>query len=206
MEYALLPILIGAGGALAAPADRQGHARANNSAGKYALEVECDRSYSIHTMKRSALKNTPAVRAAICKLIALGLSPNRAAGKVKVHHSTVAEWRKNDPQFDADVQNAEAAFIQKQIENVQAAANKGSWQASAWLLERKFPSEFSQPQVQLHQGVVKVEFNDLGETLKRLRQSSEGRRFLSEMPSIIEVESSPPRMMNGSGDHAVNAG
>jgi hypothetical protein len=149
-------------------------------------------------MKRSALKNTPAVRAAICKLVALGLSPNRAAGKVKVHHSTVAEWRKNDHQFDLDVQNAEAAFIQKQIENVQAAANKGNWQASAWLLERKFPSEFSQPQVQLHHGVVKVEFKDLGETLKRMRQSPEALRVLGEMlPSIIEVESSPARIMNG---------
>jgi hypothetical protein len=139
-------------------------------------------------MKRSASKNTPQLRAAICKLVALGLSPNRAAGKVKVHHSTIAEWRRNDLEFDSDVQNAEAAFIQKQIANVQAAANKGNWQASAWLLERKFPSEFSQPQVQLHYGVVKVEFDDFGKMIEKFRASPEAMRLLGKS-SVIEVES-----------------
>ncbi|MEY2510119.1 MAG: hypothetical protein QOE26_882 [Verrucomicrobiota bacterium] len=147
-------------------------------------------------MKRSASKNTPQLRAAICKLVALGLSVNRAAGKVKVHHSTIAEWRKNDPQFDADVQNAEAAFIQKQIENVQAAADKGNWQASAWLLERKFPSEFSQPQIQLHRGVLKLEFEDFNSALSRFSQSPEALRLMQSMtgklPAIKVLSESSP--------------
>jgi hypothetical protein len=140
------------------------------------------------TMKRSASKNTPQLRAAICKLVALGLSANRAAGKVKVHHSTVAEWRKQDPDFDAAVQNAEAAFIERQIKIIQTAAKKGTWVAAAWLLERKFPSEFSQPQVQLHSGVVKLEFEDLPSMMARFRQSPEAKRILEsticELPAI----------------------
>jgi hypothetical protein len=65
-----------------------------------------------------------------------------------VHHTTVGRWRKELPEFDTAILAAEAAFIDSQIANIRAAA-KTSWQASAWLLERKWPAHFSQPQVQL---------------------------------------------------------
>lgn len=110
----------------------------------------------------------------------LGLSVNRAAGKVKVHHSTIAEWRRNDPDFDAAVQNAEAVFIENQIKTIQAAAKNGTWVAAAWLLERKFPSEFSQPQVQLHHGVIKLEFEDFGQMIEKLRGSPEASGALQQ--------------------------
>lgn len=124
-------------------------------------------------------------------MIESGLSVKRSAGKLGVHYTTIATWRHQSPEFELAIQKAEAAFIQRQVANVQAAADKGNWQASAWLLERKFPSEFSQPQVQLHHGVVKVEFEDFGGLLKTIYDSPEALRVL--------------RSMTGSGRLAIEA-
>jgi hypothetical protein len=87
-----------------------------------------------------------------------------------VHHSTVAAWRSQDPEFDTDVAAAEAQFIHGQLEIIKDAAKKGSWQASAWILERRLPAEFSQPQVQLSMP-VNVEYKDLSVRLEELKQS-----------------------------------
>jgi hypothetical protein len=138
-------------------------------------------------MKKSVSKKTPQMLAAICTMIEAGLSVKRSAGKLKIHYTTIATWRQQSPEFELAIQKAEAAFIQRQVANVQAAADKGNWQASAWLLERKFPSEFSQPQVQLHHGVIKVEFNDLGSDLEKLRGSPEAVRALQSMTGSGEL-------------------
>lgn len=53
---------------------------------------------------------------------------------------------------------------------------------------RQFPSEFSQPQVQLHQGVVKVQFEDFSTFLKRLQGSPEARRFLPTIEGEFPLE------------------
>jgi transposase-like protein len=129
---------------------------------------------------RSERKRTPERLAAICKMVQKGLTMRRAAEQLHIHHSTVNQWRKELPDFDAALAAAEAAFIKEQLANICLAA-KTSWQASAWLLERKFPSEFSQPQIQLHHGVVKVEFEDFGGILKTIHDSPEALRALQSM-------------------------
>jgi hypothetical protein len=132
---------------------------------------------------RSDSKKTPRILAAICELVKQGLSVRRAAEHLKVHHSTVAAWRSRDLQFDADVAAAEAQFIQSRLEIITDAAKKGSWQAAAWLLERRLPAEFSQPQVQLNMP-AQAEFKELSVVLEELRQSPEARRLLP--PEIWE--------------------
>jgi hypothetical protein len=136
-------------------------------------------------VKKSVSKKTPQMLAAICTMIEAGLSVKRSAGKLRVHYTTIAKWRLESPEFELAIQKAEATFIQRQVANVQAAADKGSWQASAWLLERKFPSEFSQPQVQLHHATVKVEFEDFGALLERYRKSDEATRPLMEVEALL---------------------
>jgi hypothetical protein len=132
------------------------------------------------TTSRSERKRTPHILKAIRELVRNGLSVRHAAEKVHVHRTTVARWRNEQPDFDAAILKAEADFIDSQIANIRVAA-KTSWQASAWLLERKFPSEFSQPQVQLHHGVVKVEFEDFGAMLKTIHESPEALLALQSM-------------------------
>ena len=45
-------------------------------------------------------------------------------------------------EFNDDVGKAEMDSVSIHLENIAAAARKGSWQASAWILERRFPADF----------------------------------------------------------------
>ena len=69
-----------------------------------------------------------------------GLSPStvkqwRSAGKTATPQSLLAR-------LDKRIAKADAAFIRIHLAKV-AEAKSGSWQASAWLLERKFQNEFA---------------------------------------------------------------
>src|ERR1700746_2289440 len=92
---------------------------------------------------RSERKRTPRMLKAICELVRNGLSVRHAAEKLHIHHTTVGRWRSELSDFDAAILAAEAEFIEAQVANIRMAA-KTSWQASAWLLERKFPEFYSQ--------------------------------------------------------------
>jgi hypothetical protein len=103
-----------------------------------------------------------------------GLSVRHAAEKLHVHHATVGRWRSELPEFDAAILAAEAEFIETKVANIRTAA-KTSWQASAWLLERKFPEFYSQPQVQFNIPRAKNQFDDLQALMERVRGTSIGR-------------------------------
>ncbi len=119
---------------------------------------------------RSERKRTAKMLSAICQLVKNGLSVNHAAEKLHVHHSTVARWRKELQEFDTAILAAEAEFIDSQVANIRTAATT-SWQAAAWLLERKWPAFFSQPQVQFNMPGAKIQFEDLSALQARLQQS-----------------------------------
>jgi hypothetical protein len=121
-----------------------------------------------------------------------GLSVSHAAEKLHVHHTTVGRWRKELPEFDAAILAAEAEFIDSQIANIRTAAQK-NWQASAWLLERKWPAFFSQPQVQFNMPVPKDQSEDFEETLEKLRACPEARRLMPGLfnDSVIDVPALP---------------
>jgi len=103
-----------------------------------------------------------------------------------------------DPQFDADVAAAEAQFIQGQLEVIKDAAKKGSWQASAWMLERRLPAEFSQPRVQLSVP-MNVEYKELSVLVDELRQSPEAMRLLPKelFDTLISEANSEPSTAEG---------
>ncbi len=132
------------------------------------------------TTSRSERKRTPQMLKAICELVKNGLSLSHAAERLHVHHTTVGRWRKELPAFDSAILAAEAEFIDAQIANIRTAA-KTSWQASAWLLERKFPAFYSQPQVQFNMpGANIIQFDDLAEMQRRLQGSPEAKRCLPD--------------------------
>jgi hypothetical protein len=128
---------------------------------------------------------------AICDLVRNGLSFSHAAQKLHVHHTTVGRWRKELPDFDAAILAAEAEFIDSQIANIRTAA-KTSWQASAWLLERKFPAFFSQPQVQFNMPEAKMQFDDLGDMLAKLKGSDEWARISGQ--KTVQGKEIPPAL------------
>lgn len=71
--------------------------------------------------------------------IASGLTNDDACLSAGVGRSVFYEKKKNDLDF-AD--NCKKAEIQFKLTHVQKIAKDSSWQASAWLLERKFKGEF----------------------------------------------------------------
>jgi hypothetical protein len=135
---------------------------------------------------------------AICELVRKGLSVRHASELLRVHHSTIGRWRNELPDFDAAILAAEAEFIEAQVANIRMAA-KTSWQASAWLLERKFPEFYSQPQVQLNlPGAKSTPFEDLQSLLEAMKHSPASQASLARdslqktaKSSIIDVPALP---------------
>jgi hypothetical protein len=128
---------------------------------------------------------------AICEHVRNGLSVRHAAERLHVHHSTVGRWRNELPEFDVAILAAEAEFIEAQVANIRTAA-KTSWQASAWLLERKFPEFYSQPQVQLNlPGAKTKDFEDLGSLLEAMKNSPAAQASLQK---TVEGKEIPPAL------------
>lgn len=75
--------------------------------------------------------------------IASGLTEKDACSIVGVGRSTLHTKKVNEPEFREKVRQANVAFKLKHLQNITEHANKW-WQASSWLLERKFPEEFGQ--------------------------------------------------------------
>jgi len=65
-----------------------------------------------------------------------------AAHEAGVSHETFYDWLTRYPDFAEAVKKAEAAFILAALQRIDDAVQKGSWQAAAWLLERKYPAQF----------------------------------------------------------------
>ncbi len=97
-------------------------------------------------------KYTPDTVDAICEAIRNGSTQHDAAVMAGVGKTVFYEWYSLKPEFAEAVEKAHADFKQKNVTAIRAAgirADKtghlsGSWQANAWLLERKYPEEFGQ--------------------------------------------------------------
>jgi transposase-like protein len=89
------------------------------------------------------MKYTEARVRKICESVAQGLPYQHAAALAGINRHTLTAWRKTYPDFADALEQAESEFVRHHIGNITAAADSGTWQASAWLLERKFPAEFA---------------------------------------------------------------
>ena len=65
-----------------------------------------------------------------------------AAGVVEVHRATLYSWMKRSATFRDAVKDAEGQAEAKYVHNVAKAADSGIWQASAWMLERRWPEKY----------------------------------------------------------------
>ncbi len=98
-------------------------------------------------------KLTPALATQLCKYLTLGMSPPKAAEMCGVHRNTMRYWLRRGERewlekgshyaaFLRDVNSATAACMRRGLLLVnQAAAD--DWKPAAWLLERRFPTEFA---------------------------------------------------------------
>ena len=90
----------------------------------------------------------------LCEAIKLGMSRERAAWFVGITRQTLQNWlkmaegRKSGKYVDFfdSLKKAEADAIAVNLKNLHTAAQGGAWQASAWMLERRYPREYGRNQ------------------------------------------------------------
>jgi len=113
-------------------------------------------------------KLTPEVQEAILKVIRSGGTYAAAARYVGVTETTLYEWLAKGRDglqpyatFAEAVEKARAEAEMKFVGVVRQAAESGTWQAAAWWLERRLPSDWALKQQLEHSGQVRIEFVDV---------------------------------------------
>lgn len=132
-------------------------------------------------------KLTPEVLKTICDGIEEGLPQKYAAARAGVGESTFYHWLKlgreaksgKYREFLESIKLAEAECIRVNTMFIQVAA-KDSWQAAAWLLERRFPKDYARTEKLEHSGLdgkkekteeeIDQELNRVGSQLEALEQ------------------------------------
>lgn len=114
--------------------------------------------------KKPRLEAEPEMAKGIVKLLEKGVPRVHACAQFRVAEKTFYQWMlkyreavdRGDTesvyhQFGQAVKEAESHFIERNLSVIQVASIK-SWQAAAWLLERRFGNDFGR-----HQKVMKTD-------------------------------------------------
>jgi hypothetical protein len=92
--------------------------------------------------EKGLTKYGPEMTQEICKHLSAGMGRVDSCILADIHYDTFCEWMKR-AEFSEAIKKAETSCKERNLVLIQRAAPK-SWQAAAWLLERKYPSEFAQ--------------------------------------------------------------
>ncbi len=87
------------------------------------------------------MKYGPEKTEEICERLRNGSNRTDACLLSDISYQTFSRWM-DDNEFSEAIKKAEAVFKNKNIIIIQTAAQK-TWQAAAWLLERKYRGEYA---------------------------------------------------------------
>lgn len=87
-------------------------------------------------------KRTDDARERLLKAIRRGNTFRDACLCAGISEDTFANWRRSNSDFSDAVKRAEAEAVMRNVAIVQEAAKK-TWQAAAWWLERRYPSDWA---------------------------------------------------------------
>ena len=94
-------------------------------------------------------KLTSEVEARIVEAVELGATWERAADAAGIGASTLREWRQRGEAgeapfsaFLAALKRAEGDGVARALRTIRQASESGTWQAAAWLLERRYPADY----------------------------------------------------------------
>lgn len=85
-----------------------------------------------------------------------GLDVKEAAKLCNVSEYQLGILR-SDPEFEQLIDYCSADCEQTHIKNISDAGKMGAWQASAWMLERKFPEKYAKKDTVKHQYEIKFQ-------------------------------------------------
>jgi hypothetical protein len=84
-------------------------------------------------------------RREVCAVLSMGGSRRLAARYVGCAPATIRNTAERDPEFAAQLDQAEGQHELLYLRNIQAAAKKEQyWRAAAWMLERRYPERYAE--------------------------------------------------------------
>lgn len=116
----------------------------------------------------------------ICNLVKIGLPYKHAAAAAGICEKTFYLWIKKHEDFVEALQKAEAEMMRNNLIRIEQAAQNGTWQASAWKLERGFPDLFSTTSRVKVEATNSEEVDD--ERLEELRAIFNGGKAVATKP------------------------
>ena len=90
----------------------------------------------------SKSKATPKTLKTILDSIRSGATQRDASALAGISEDTLSRWKREDTDFAEQMRQKEIEFKMENVKIVRKAAEK-TWQAAAWLLERKYPNEYT---------------------------------------------------------------
>jgi hypothetical protein len=127
-------------------------------------------------------KATPKTIKIILDAIRSGASQRDASALAGISEDTLSLWKRQDSDFSEQMRQKEIGFKTDQVKIIQKAAQR-SWQAAAWLLERKYPNEYTN-RVRIEQSEpIKTGYEHLtNEEIKTKLQELRRRNGLVNIP------------------------
>ena len=98
-------------------------------------------------------KRTKKVVSELLDAISSGAPYGLACQAAGIHHDTFNDWRRRDPAFALQVDQAAARGTIKRLKKIEAQGDDGNWNALAWMVERRYPADFAKPEVALNIGI-----------------------------------------------------
>jgi len=98
-------------------------------------------------------KRNKKVVAELLDAIASGAPFNLACQAAGLQPATFCDWRRRDPAFALEVDQAAARGTISRLNEIEAQGRGGAWQALSWLVERRHPADFAKPEVALNIGI-----------------------------------------------------
>jgi hypothetical protein len=150
-------------------------------------------------------KRTKKVVTELLDAISAGAPFNLACQAAGIGHQTFQDWRRRDPAFALQVDQAAARGTIGRLKEIEAQGKDGAWQALSWLCERRHPAEFAKPEVALNIGIqnnltaqgtsgsgfeslVVSDLEFLGLRKREGYEHRPGQREAREVPGEITVE------------------
>jgi hypothetical protein len=150
-------------------------------------------------------KKTKKLVTALLEAIEIGAPYKIACASVGLSVDAFINWRREDPSFNAKVEEVAAKGAIPKLKKITEHGEEG-FAPLAWMLERRYPNEFSKPEVQLNVGIQNnmntgknfeiVVVEDL--EFMGLRQRSEYTHHPDAEGAVREIEASAvPAQLSG---------
>ena len=89
----------------------------------------------------------------ICDHVFNGATQKDAAAMSNISEDTLYDWLKEKPEFSESIKKAHAKYKEQLIARVKKASDK-SWQAAAWILERRYKEDYALKHEVEHSGKI----------------------------------------------------